>query len=160
MKREVPNVIRYIALLRKEPGSDYGVEFPDFPGCVSAGRTLEEAQRQAGRALELHLGGLCEDADPIPAPSSLDAIFASDWETRGAIPFLVAVEEPEPRAVRVNVSLKPSVLRRLDEQAARIRLSRSAMIEHLLQPEKASGVRAVRRRRAAAGKRVRRRTSR
>jgi predicted RNase H-like HicB family nuclease len=160
MRRKVPNVIRYIALLRKERGSDYGVEFPDLPGCISAGRTLEEAQRQAGRALELHLAGLSEDADPIPAPSSLDAIFASDWETRGAIPFLVAVEEPKPRAVRVNISLKPSVLRRLDQQAARIRLSRSAMIEHLLQPEEPGEIGVVRKRRAAAGKRVRRRASR
>jgi predicted RNase H-like HicB family nuclease len=47
----------YIALLRKENGSDYGVEFPDFPGCVSAGRTLEEARRAAHEALELHLEG-------------------------------------------------------------------------------------------------------
>ena len=160
MKPEVPNVVSYIALLRKERGSDYGVEFPDFPGCVSAGRTLEEAQRQARRALELHLAGMAEDAEPIPAPSSLDAIFASDWETRGAVPFLVAVEEPAPKAVRVNITLEPGVLRRLDEEAARIRLSRSAMIEHLLQPEEPGGDSVVRKRRAATGKRVRRRASR
>jgi predicted RNase H-like HicB family nuclease len=30
----------YIALIRKEPDSDFGVDFPDFPGCVTAGRTL------------------------------------------------------------------------------------------------------------------------
>jgi predicted RNase H-like HicB family nuclease len=155
MKREVPNVIRYIALLREERGSDYGVEFPDFPGCVSAGRTLDEAQRQAGRALELHLAGLSADGEAIPAPSSLDAIFASDWETRGAIPFLVTVEEPEPRAVRVNISLKPRVLRRLDEEAARIRLSRSAMIEHLLPAGKSGRIRSVRKRPTATGKRAR-----
>jgi predicted RNase H-like HicB family nuclease len=160
MKREVPTVISYIALLRKDPGSDYGVEFPDFPGCVSVGRTLEEAQRQARPALELHLAGMAEDAEPTPAPSSLDAIFASDWETRGAVPFLVTAEEPEPRAVRVNIALKPSVLRRLDEQAARIRLSRSAMIEHLLEPGKPGRVRSVRKRRTPTGKRARGRASR
>jgi predicted RNase H-like HicB family nuclease len=160
MEREVPNVISYIALLRKESGSDYGVEFPDFPGCVSAGRTLEEAQQQARRALELHLAGMAEDEESVPAPRSLDAIFASDWETRGAVPFLVTVEEREPKAVRVNITLKPSVLRRLDEEAARVRLSRSAMIEHLLQPEKTDRVRAVRKRRTATGKRARGRASR
>jgi hypothetical protein len=103
---------------------------------------------------------MAEDAEPIPPPSSLDAIFTSDWETRGAVPFLVTVEEPEPRAVRVNITLKPSVLRRLDEQAARIRLSRSAMIEHLLQAAKPGRVRSVRKRRIATGKRARRRASR
>ena len=32
----------YAALIRKEIGSDFGVEFPDFPGCVAAGNTLDE----------------------------------------------------------------------------------------------------------------------
>ena len=31
-------MVAYIALLRKDRASDYGVEFPDFPGCVTAGR--------------------------------------------------------------------------------------------------------------------------
>ena len=37
----------YIALLRKHPDSDYGVDFPDFPGCITAGETLEDARRMA-----------------------------------------------------------------------------------------------------------------
>ena len=41
----------YTALLRKEPNSDFGVDFPDFPGCVTAGRTLDEARRMAGDSL-------------------------------------------------------------------------------------------------------------
>jgi predicted RNase H-like HicB family nuclease len=28
----------YIALIHKNAGSDYGVSFPDLPGCVAAGR--------------------------------------------------------------------------------------------------------------------------
>jgi predicted RNase H-like HicB family nuclease len=36
-----------IARLRKDAGSDYGVEFPHFPGCVTAGASLEEARRMA-----------------------------------------------------------------------------------------------------------------
>ena len=30
---------QYIALIHKEPGSDYGVSFPDLPGVISAGKT-------------------------------------------------------------------------------------------------------------------------
>ena len=37
----------YIALIHKEPGSDYGVSFPDFPGCITAGTTVDEARRMA-----------------------------------------------------------------------------------------------------------------
>ena len=43
----------YIALLRKQPDSDFGVDFPDFPGCVTAGETLEEARVMAAEALAL-----------------------------------------------------------------------------------------------------------
>ena len=40
----------YIALLRKDPDSDYGVDFPDFPGCVTAGTDLDEASASAREA--------------------------------------------------------------------------------------------------------------
>ena len=33
----------YIAILHKDKDSDYGVSFPDFPGCITAGSTLDEA---------------------------------------------------------------------------------------------------------------------
>ena len=45
----------YIALVHKEPNSDFGVSFPDLPGCVTAGKTLDEARAFASEALELHL---------------------------------------------------------------------------------------------------------
>ena len=40
----------YIALLRKEADSDYGVEFPDLPGCVTAGISLDDAAAMAREA--------------------------------------------------------------------------------------------------------------
>jgi predicted RNase H-like HicB family nuclease len=45
----------YIALLRKDEDSDFGVDFPEFPGCITAGKTLEEARRRASEALKLHI---------------------------------------------------------------------------------------------------------
>ncbi|MGB0514703.1 MAG: amidohydrolase family protein, partial [Wenzhouxiangellaceae bacterium] len=45
----------YFAYLRKDPGSGYGVEFPDLPGCVTAGRTLDEARAVVAAA---HARGL------------------------------------------------------------------------------------------------------
>ena len=56
----------YIALLRKDAGSDYGVDFPDLPGCVTVGRTLEEARRAAADALALHLESMAEDGEAAP----------------------------------------------------------------------------------------------
>ena len=77
----------YTALLHKDKTSDFGVSFPDLPGCITAGRTLEEARRMAVEALALHAEGLLEDGDTVPAPSRLDDVMA-DPENH-AIAFLV-----------------------------------------------------------------------
>jgi predicted RNase H-like HicB family nuclease len=104
----------YIALLHKDKGSDYGVSFPDFPGCVTAGRTLEEARRMAAEALAFHVEGMIEDGEPIPGPSPLDAIM-KERENLDAAAFIVAVPTATERAVRVNVTLPESLVRRIDE---------------------------------------------
>ena len=67
--------MEYIAYLHKDADSDFGVSFPDFPGCVTAGKTLEEARRMAGEALMLHIQGLVEDGQEIPDPSGLDDLM-------------------------------------------------------------------------------------
>lgn len=117
----------YIALLRKEARSDFGVEFPDLPGCVTAGRTLEEASEMAAEALALHLDGMIADGDEIPVPSTLDAIIA-DPASRGAVPLLVSAPDPQPKVVRVNVTFAPDVLEQIDAAAGRESLSRSAFL--------------------------------
>jgi predicted RNase H-like HicB family nuclease len=58
--------MKYIAYLHKEKKSDYGVSFPDFPGCITAGETLDEARRNAVEALSLHIKGMLEDGEEIP----------------------------------------------------------------------------------------------
>ncbi len=66
----------YIALLRKETDTDYGVDFPDLPGCTTTGSTLDEAKEMAAEAIAFHIEGLIEDGEGIPAPSSLEEIMA------------------------------------------------------------------------------------
>ena len=106
----------YIGLIRKDADSDFGVDFPDFPGCVSAGATLDEARRMAQEALELHVSGMVEDGEELPAPSSLEAIMA-DPENGDAVAFLATLREPADRTVRVNITLPERLLRRIDERA-------------------------------------------
>jgi predicted RNase H-like HicB family nuclease len=47
----------------------YTVNFPDLPGCITEGDTMEEALHMAKEALELHLYGMEEDRDKIPEPT-------------------------------------------------------------------------------------------
>jgi predicted RNase H-like HicB family nuclease len=117
----------YIALLRKDPDSDFSVDFPDFPGCITAGSTLEEARAMAEEALAFHIEGMIEDGDPIPAPSSLDEIMADPHNT-GAVAFLVAVPESTPKIVRVNITVPEPDLRAIDTFASSHGLTRSGLL--------------------------------
>jgi predicted RNase H-like HicB family nuclease len=115
----------YIALLRKEKDSDFGIDFPDFPGCITAGKTLEEAHKSAAEALRFHIKGMIEDGDPIPEPRSLDDIMA-DPANAGAVPFLVAVADAKTK--RVNITMPESELEAIDAYARQHKMSRSAFL--------------------------------
>jgi len=58
--------MEYIAYLHKDPDSDFGVRFRDFPGCLTAGKTPEEARRMATEASAPHIEGFVEDGEQIP----------------------------------------------------------------------------------------------
>jgi len=49
------------------------VEFPDLPGCVTCGDTVEEAYRMVQDALGGYLSVLVEDGDIIPNPMPMQA---------------------------------------------------------------------------------------
>ena len=119
--------MQYIGLIHKEAGSDYGVSFPDFPGCVTAGRTLEEARVMAQEALTLHVEGMIADGEEIPAPSSLDAILAEP-ENAGSVAILALAPSRPPKSVRINVSLPEDILSRVDRYAEAHGLTRSGFL--------------------------------
>jgi predicted RNA binding protein YcfA (HicA-like mRNA interferase family)/predicted RNase H-like HicB family nuclease len=64
----------YIALVHKDEGTSYGVSFPDVPGCISAGDTLEEAVANAGEALAAHLALMRNDGDAVSPPRSFEEL--------------------------------------------------------------------------------------
>ncbi len=66
----------YIGLIHKDAGSHFGVSFPDFPGVVTAGASLEEACELAEQALAFHVEGLIDDSETIPDPTSLEKVVA------------------------------------------------------------------------------------
>src|ERR1700734_1811128 len=104
---------QYIALIHKDADSDFGVSFPDFPGCVTAGVDLDDARRMAEEALALHLAGMAEDEEPIPEPSSLEAVMA-EQENRDAVAILVKAPPATAKAVRVNMTLPEGELELID----------------------------------------------
>ncbi len=118
----------YIGIIHKDQDSDFGVSFPDFPGCISAGSSLDEAGRMAGEALDFHIRGMEEDGEAIPVPMSLEEAQAHEF-AQGAVAFIVVrVPDQEGRTVRVNITLKDSELSAIDAAAAQARMSRSGFL--------------------------------
>jgi predicted RNase H-like HicB family nuclease len=121
------------ALLVKDPdshdGTPIGVVFPDLPGCVSQGDTLQHAAEMALESLALHIGQMIEDGETVPEPSAPTTV--PDWidpnETAIVASLLVPVEVPG-RSVRVNITMDEALLQRADLAASRHGLTRSGLL--------------------------------
>lgn len=59
-------MISYRILLRKEPEGGYTVTVPSLPGCVTYGKSIEEATEMAKEAIELYLESLKSHNEEIP----------------------------------------------------------------------------------------------
>ncbi|MDP3298117.1 MAG: type II toxin-antitoxin system HicB family antitoxin [Thermodesulfovibrionia bacterium] len=60
---------RFLVVIEKA-NNNYLAYSPDLPGCVAAGTTREEAERNMHEAIEIHVSGLLEDKLPIPESTS------------------------------------------------------------------------------------------
>jgi predicted RNase H-like HicB family nuclease len=117
----------YIALIHKDPASEFGISIPDFPGCISAGATLDEARANAEEALAFHVEGMTTDGEAIPEPSTLDQVMA-DPENRDGVAVLVPLREQAARTVRVNITLSEATLAEIDRYAEAHGFTRSGFL--------------------------------
>ncbi len=67
--------MRYVSFFHRD-NARYSVGFPDLPGCVSVGDSVDDAVRHGSEALAFHVEGLVDDGEPIPPPRSIDDIKA------------------------------------------------------------------------------------
>ena len=67
--------------LAPEEGNGFLVEFPDLPGCVADGETVDAALLEAEDALKSWLETSKEFGDPIPEPS-VSSKFSGQWRIR------------------------------------------------------------------------------
>jgi len=121
----------YPAFIHKEKQSCFGVSFPDFPGCISAGDTYEEAYSQAVEALRMHVDLMRDDGDEIPEPSALDAVLSAPDladQREGATIAMVPLFAASGRIRRVNVSVDEAVLEAFDEAARSAGQTRSGLL--------------------------------
>lgn len=93
------------ALFESGEEKGYCVTFPDLPGCITEGDTLEEAYKMAKEALELHLYGMEEDGDNIPKPTKPNKIKLNE----NSFVSLIEAWMPLVRHEMANKSIKKTL---------------------------------------------------
>jgi predicted RNase H-like HicB family nuclease len=133
--------MRYTAFIHKDPGSAYGVQFPDVPGCFSAGDTFDEAMTNAAEALAAHIEWLERDGEPVPLPRPPDEVLADPANAEaldGAFIVSVPLVRDLGSTTRINVSLDLGLLQAIDSEARHRKQTRSAFIASAVKKELAA----------------------
>ncbi len=104
----------FVGIIHKDNRTDYGVCFPDFPGCISAGRTLQEAYEMGQEALQGHIAVMQEYGDPLPKkPMTLDAAAKHPFAS-AALSFFVVTAEYPSKLARINITMEESLIKEID----------------------------------------------
>lgn len=130
--------LTYLAIMEPSENGSYSVSFPDLPGCFSYGADLEEASRMAAEAASLHVYGLEQDNEPVPAPSLSLPKEVTDGNVVVSVtihPDLYRLKRDNER-IKTNITL-PAWLKRIAEEnkVNYSRLLESALMDYLKLPK-------------------------
>lgn len=116
---------QFVGIIHKDKKNAYGVSFPDFPGCISAGRTLQEAYEMGKEALRGHIETMQDYGDALPKrPMTLDAAQTHAFAENAFTFFMVDAYMPS-RARRINVTMDGNLIAAIDA----VSTNRSAFLE-------------------------------
>ena len=116
--------MRYPAVIDGKKGA-YGVTFPDLPGIVAMGKTLDEALLNAEEALRDYVVETEKDGETITPPSTLEQVETPGGCLLASVPLL----RLSGRSVRTNMLLDEGVAAFIDREARRRNMTRTAYVE-------------------------------
>ncbi|MGC1302526.1 MAG: type II toxin-antitoxin system HicB family antitoxin [Caulobacteraceae bacterium] len=126
--------MRYYALIDGEKGA-YGVSFPDLPGCVAMGETVDEAISNATEAVQDWAIETEAQGDALPAATAPEELAkqsdVAEALSQGALLVVVTLVREAHRSAKANMSLDAGVLAAIDASASHLRVNRSEMVEIL-----------------------------
>ena len=123
----------YIAVVHKDSSSEYGVSFPDFPGCITGGKSIDSVKDLSNEALSGHIQTMREFGEKIPNPTKLDDIIADQDYLDAIVFFVVSAPDVKSKTVRVNITLPEDILHQIDVTAKKRGMSRSSFLTHAAQ---------------------------
>ena len=121
---------RYLAIIDEADGQ-YGVIFPDAPGCTVMGATEEEAIDNAIEALAEWMADLVADGGSIPEPRThLQILKSKEYPQlgKGAMVATLPLLYESGKLARANVSMDAGLLAAIDEAATARGLTRSSFL--------------------------------
>ena len=123
----------YVGVVERGLHGTFGLYFPDLPGCVSAGDTLEGTIKGGAEALAMHIDAMKDHGIPIPAAKPPEAFDADEWEgsdVHSLINFPVDIDADVVKTppVRLNISLPARLADRVDAAAAEFGYDRSGLL--------------------------------
>ncbi|MFZ2656754.1 MAG: type II toxin-antitoxin system HicB family antitoxin [Victivallales bacterium] len=116
---------KYVAVIHKDRNSEYGVSFPDFPGCISAGENFDEMYEMAQEALQFHIDGMVEEKLEIPDAIPMEKIKKDNRDAEAFIVLSIVI--PRSRAERINITVPQYVLSKIDGYARSHNETRSGL---------------------------------
>ena len=121
--------MKYPVVIHKDKNSDYGVTFPDIPGCFSVGTSIEEALIMSQEAAECHIEGMLLDSEPIPVPTSIES-HRDNPDYKDGLWALVDIDisKLSLKAKRVNITIPERLLNTVDNYARNHGETRSGLL--------------------------------
>ena len=110
-----------IGILEKEPGTLWGIWFPDLPGCIAAAPTSAEVIEQAPDAVAQWIEVNRSDGQVVPAPRPFEDLRDDAWVAEALAKGHVPIVIPVPSA---ELGLDDSILQAVDKAAEKRGLSR------------------------------------
>ena len=115
---------RYPALIDGEKGA-YGVTFPDLPGIVAMGASVDEVLVNAEEALRDYVIEAEEAGEAIRPPTPMERVATPAGYTLVSVPFI----RVSGRRVRASRTLDEGVAAFIDGEARRRNMTRTAFVE-------------------------------
>ncbi len=114
----------YPAVFHPNDDGSITVTFPDLPGCITEGKSLENALYMAQDALAVWMEYTIDHKEPVPEASPLQDMACE----AGEFANLIRAEVKENRAVRRTVSLP----KWMDDMVSEAGLSLSRVLQDAL----------------------------
>jgi hypothetical protein len=118
----------YVALVHQlNKKADYGVMFPDFPGCIFSGETLDNAMENARAGIIFHIEGMLACGEELPNATSLEKNKLHP-KYKNATPILIRIMIPTGHLRRLNISMDAGLIAEIDHAARACGKNRSEFL--------------------------------